>query len=59
VRHWLCTQQSNLEAAHHIVAHRDDPALACLVAWAELYIARHGQTSPITPPDRQPEFELT
>ncbi len=53
-RFWLNSNDTNYEGAVYIVHHRDDPALACLIAWAELYLARHPETSPITPgPERR------
>lgn len=60
MKHWICWQQSNLEAATYIVAHRDDPALGCLVQWAEMYLARHPESSPVTPgSEAERQFELS
>jgi hypothetical protein len=60
VKHWLCWQQSNYEAAVYIVHHRDDPALACLTQWAELYLSRHPESSPVEPgSEAEKEFELS
>jgi hypothetical protein len=44
----------NLESAKLIMqkAAAGNPTMAVLIAWAELYLARHGQTSPIAPPEQ-------
>jgi hypothetical protein len=58
MKHWLCWQESNIEAARYILAHRDDPALACLIEWAERVLARHrsNPAEPSEPPPAQAEL---
>jgi hypothetical protein len=58
MKHWMCWQESNLEAARYVLAHRDDPALACLIKWAQMYLERHPESSPIEPAE-EPEFTLS
>jgi hypothetical protein len=57
---WEEIERKNLTAAKVILSRLEEFGRdSGLGGWALLYVARHPESSPITPPDRQPEFELT